>query len=214
VAVETSQTLDRGLRALRLVAESPRPLTVTEVAAELRVSRTVAYRLIATLQEHRLARRDDQGRVQPGFALLHLAGGVHRVLTSVATPVLRSLAEEVGATAHLTVAEGADALAIAVVEPTWTDLHVAYRVGARHPLERGAAGRAILLGRAPAGGDSAGYVTSAGELQSGASGLAAPIRSPSGVEASVGVVALSELDPVQVGPVVAAAAREIARRLA
>jgi hypothetical protein len=30
-----------------------------------------------------------------------------------------------------------------VVEPSWTSYHVAYRVGARHPVGRGAAGRAI-----------------------------------------------------------------------
>ena len=63
----------------------------------------------------------------------------------VAIPVLRQLAERVGCTAHLTVAEGDEALALAVIEPSWTDFHVSYRVGARHPLNRGAAGKAILL---------------------------------------------------------------------
>ena len=59
--------------------------------------------------------------------------------------MLRRLAEQVGCTAHLTVAEGDEALALAVIEPSWTDFHVSYRVGARHPLNRGAAGKAILL---------------------------------------------------------------------
>ena len=36
---------------------------------------------------------------------------------------------------------------MAVVEPSWTDFHVSYRVGSRHPLHQGAAGKAILLGR-------------------------------------------------------------------
>ena len=49
-----------------------------------------------------------------------------------------------GCTAHLTIADGDEALALAVIEPSWTDFHVSYRVGARHPLDRGAAGRAIL----------------------------------------------------------------------
>ena len=68
------------------------------------------------------------------------------MLRDLAVPVLRALAESVGCTAHLTVADGEEALALAVVEPSWTDFHVAYRVGSRHPLNRGAAGKAILAG--------------------------------------------------------------------
>ena len=54
---ETSQTLDRGLRVLSVLADSPEGLTVTEVAAALGVSRTVVYRLIVTLEQHGLVRR-------------------------------------------------------------------------------------------------------------------------------------------------------------
>ena len=39
---ETSQTLDRGLRVLRVLAESPEGLTVTELSHRLQVNRTVA----------------------------------------------------------------------------------------------------------------------------------------------------------------------------
>ena len=208
---ETSQTLDRGLRVLWLLAGADRPLTVGEIATAVGVNRTVAYRLVATLEQHRLARRDDAG-VRAGLALLHLGGGGQRLLQQAAGPVLRALAQDVGATAHLTIADGTEAVAVAVVEPSWTDFHVAYRVGARHPLERGAAGRAILLGRS-AENDGEGFVTSAGELQAGAYGIAAPVRAEAGVDASVGVVALSDLDPARVGPKVAAAAREVAGRL-
>jgi DNA-binding IclR family transcriptional regulator len=101
------------------------------------------------------------------------------------------------------------------VEPSWTDYHVGYRVGARHPLDVGAAGKAILLGRAIAAGAAEGaeLVATEGELQAGALGLAAPILSLPGVEASVGVVALGNLDTAEAGPVVVAAARDIAERL-
>src|SRR5919112_460894 len=86
------------------------------------------------------------------------------LLRDQALPVLRSLAEAVGATAHLTVADGDEALALAVVEPTWTDFHVAYRVGARHPLTQGAAGKAIGL----LDGTEPSYAVTSVELQSGA----------------------------------------------
>lgn len=213
---ETSQTLDRGLRVLELLAAHPRGMSITEIAAALRVNRTVVYRLVATLEQHALARRDDNGRVELGLAVLNLSHAVQPMLRDIATGTLRRLAEDVGATAHLTVADAGEALAIAVVEPSWTDYHVGYRVGARHPLDVGAAGKAILLGRAIHAGANEGaeVVATQGELQQGALGLSAPILGLPGIEASVGVVALGSLDPEQTGPRVATAAREIAMRFA
>ncbi|NUR09102.1 MAG: helix-turn-helix domain-containing protein [Nocardioidaceae bacterium] len=213
MAAETSQTLDRGLRVLHTLAASPQGLTVTALAAEIGVNRTVVYRLVTTLEQHGLARRDSHGRLHVGLGVLALARGLQPVLRELAGPVLRALAERVGCTAHLTLADGGEALAIAVVEPTWTDYHVAYRVGARHRLEQGAAGKAILLGRgewqAPAG-----YVETVGEIQSGARGVAAPVPGVEGLEASVGIVSLADFDIVEVGPLVVAAAADVAHRLA
>jgi DNA-binding IclR family transcriptional regulator len=208
---ETSQTLARGIRVLRLLASESRGLTMTELARRVEVNRTVAYRLVSTLVEFGLARRDDQGRVSLGIGVIDLARAIEPMLRDQARPVLRRLAEEVGATAHLTIAEGDEALAIAVIEPSWTDYHVAYRVGTRHPLERGAAGRAILLGRDAEA--TAPYAVTHDELQPGASGLASPVRGVPGLECSVGVVALGELDVDAVGVPVVRAASDLAGRL-
>ena len=210
MAAETSQTLDRGLRVLEVLAATPSGLTITALAAQVGVNRTVVYRLVATLEGHGLARRDAAGLVHVGLGVLALARGLQPVLRELAGPVLRSLAEELGMTAHLTVADGGEALAIAVVEPTWTDFHVGYRVGARHPLGQGAAGRAILLGRTES---PEGYVETAGELQAGARGVAAPVLGLDGLEASVGIVTLGELDAATVGPLVVAAAARVGTRL-
>ena len=212
MASEISQTLDRGVRVLTLLADSDRGLTINELSESLGVNRTVVYRLVATLEAHQMARRDRSGRVQIGIAVLNLSRGVVPLLRDAATPLLRELADRVGATAHLTVADGAEALAVAVVEPTWTDYHVAYRVGARHPLDKGAAGRAILLGRSPRV-ERVEYVATAGELEHGARGVASPVRGVPGVEASVGVIALGDLDVDAVAPRVAQAATQVARRL-
>ena len=209
---EISQTLDRGLRALDVLADCPEGLTVTELAARLEVNRTVAHRLVATLEGHALVRRDERGRWYVGLGVLPLAAAVQPVLRDVALPVLRTLAERVGCTAHLTVADGGEALALAVVEPSWTDFHVAYRVGARHPLTQGAAGRAILLGRD--GAEWPTYILTQGELQTGAHGLAAPVRGVTGLEASVGIVTLGgAIDEGAVAPHVVAAAAELADRV-
>lgn len=212
---ETSQTLDRGLRLLALLAKEPRGWTMTGLATAMGVNRTVVHRLVATLEQHRLARRDSHGHVHVGLATATLARGIEPLLRAQAAPVLRVLADELGATAHLTVADGADALAVAVVEPSWTDFHVAYRVGARHALDRGAAGRAILLGRSqelPPGGVPP-YVATRGELQAGAWGVAAPVVGLPDLAASVGVVSMAELDEASVGPRVARAAARVSSLL-
>jgi DNA-binding IclR family transcriptional regulator len=207
---ETSQTLDRGLRVLSVLADSPEGLTVTELSGRLEVNRTVVYRLISTLEQHGLVRRDARGRLFVGLGVLHLASAVQPVLRDLAVPVLRALAEAIGSTAHLTVADGDEALALAVVEPTWTDFHVAYRIGSRHPLSQGAAGKAI--GLTDPGGPS--YAVTSGELQSGARGLAAPVRGVDGLRASVGIVTLEgSIDERVVAPRVIAAAEEVAARL-
>ncbi|HEX6500707.1 MAG TPA: helix-turn-helix domain-containing protein [Micromonosporaceae bacterium] len=206
---ETAQTLDRGLRLLHLVADTPNGVTMTEAAAHLGVGRAVVYRLAGTLIEHRLVRRDASGRLRLGPAVLHLARRAEPLVAEAALPELRRLAEDVGATAHLTVVEGGEAVALAVVEPTWTQFHVAYRTGSRHPLRLGAAGQAILAGRR----GETGWVGTSGQLQEGAHGVAAPVLGVEGLEASVGVVALAALDGDTVGPRVEAAASAVARAL-
>ena len=215
---ETSQTLDRGLRVLDVLATAGNGLTVTELAAAIGVNRTVVYRLVSTLEQHALVRRDARGRLQVGLGVLRLASAVQPVLRDLALPVLRDLAEAVGCTAHLTVADGDEALALAVAEPSWTDFHVGYRVGSRHPLDRGAAGRAILLGRGAAAAPAARvdpglWSQTTGELQTGARGLAAPVLGVDGLEASVGIVTLADIDAQAIAPHVVRAAAEVAARL-
>lgn len=201
-----SQTLDRGLRILELLAreDSGEGLTISQLAARLDIPRTVVHRLVATLEAHRYVAREDS-RIRLGLGIHRVAGAVVPALRERARPILAALADVARATAHLTVAEGAQAVALVVVEPTGTDFHVAYRAGARHPLTRGAAGRAIILGRqrGPL------LVSSVGELQTGAHGLALAVPDVGGTlfDASIGVISFSPLDEREIGPHLSAAAR-------
>ncbi|MFC6153618.1 IclR family transcriptional regulator [Nocardioides yefusunii] len=212
MAVETSQTLDRGIRVLEALSRTTDGLTVTDLAHQLGMNRTVVHRLVATLELHALVRRTG-GRLRIGAGMLQLSGSVLPILRDAAVPVLRELADTLGCTAHLTVADGEEAVALAVVEPTWTDFHVAYRVGSRHPIGHGASGRAIRLLRE--GDTEHAFVVTTGERHSGAHGLAAPVRDVPGLHAAIGVVTLgAPFDDAVVAPRVVRAAADVAAALA
>ena len=210
---ETSQTLDRGLRVLEVLSDNPAGMTVTELANALGVSRTIVYRLVVTLELHGFLRRAHDGRCRLGVAALSLARQIQPMVRDAAVPSLRRLAEQVNATAHLTLVDGSEALAVAVVEPARSDLHGTFRVGARTPLDRGVAGRAALATRASGRPLEPGWVISGGDPAHGGYAVAAPLIGVVGFEASVGVVSMTELDTAVVGPKVVAASNDIARAL-
>lgn len=197
-----SRTLGNGLRLLELLHDRSGGLGVNEIAAALGLHRTVVYRLLGTLRAHHLVVRDG-GRYLLGPGLFELAGSVQADLRRAAEPHLATLADRVGATAFLTVADGDDAVSACVVEPRSARLHVSYRLGVRHPLTLSAAGLAILAGRAAQPGERPelatarrrGYASTTGELEPGAWGLAMPLPSrDQHATASIGVVAMTTLD--------------------
>ncbi|RJQ75000.1 IclR family transcriptional regulator [Pseudonocardiaceae bacterium YIM PH 21723] len=205
IGKESSLTLERGLALLEAVADADSDApNISDLAVSIGASRAAVYRLLGPLQARGLIRRDGT-RVRLGLGVLRLANKVLPQLRFAALPALRALAEQAGATAHLTVADGAEAQAVAVVEPSWTAYHVAYRVGSRHRVDQGAGGKAIDLGP-----DDAPWMTSSGELQPGAYGLAAPVRGIVGLRASVGIIALEAFDADDLGPYVVKAAAEVA----
>ncbi|WP_243790824.1 IclR family transcriptional regulator [Saccharopolyspora gloriosae] len=207
-AKETSLTLERGLSLLQAVADADGAApTISDLAATVGVSRAAVYRLLGPLQARGLVRREGS-RVRLGLGVLWVAGRVLPQLRFASLPALRGLAEQVGATVHLTVADGAEAQAVAVVEPSWTSYHVSYRVGTRHPVQRGAAGRAVDL---PPHGPR--WVVSTGEPHTGPYGVAAPVLGVPGLRASVGVVALEPLTGDDIGPLVSDTARAVAEAL-
>jgi len=217
-----AQTLGNGLRVLEVLASHPRGLGVVAIAAALGVHRTVAYRLLGTLRAHNLVTQEADGRHTLGLGLLELSGSVRTDLRRIAEPHLAELAEKVGATAFLTVADESEGVSVCVVEPRNAGLHIGYRMGFRHLLTVSAAGLAILAGRPAELGERSeierarrrGYAVTNGELQAGAWGLAVALPAPEGwAGASIGVVALSELQAEPIAAMVRAAAEALARQV-
>lgn len=139
-----SQTLSRGIRILELLADAARPLTIDDIATGLEVHRSVAYRLMRTLEDHGLISRDSAGLVALGPRLAALSAGVARDLTAEALPELTAIANELKMTCFLGVLDGDQCVTLQSVEPRHAVASMAQRPGASHPVIVGAPGKAIL----------------------------------------------------------------------
>jgi DNA-binding IclR family transcriptional regulator len=218
---EISQTLDRGLTVLSLLAEHSDGLTAGELAEMLDTARAVVYRLLRTLEAHRLIGRMDT-RYVLGIGIAELASHLRPRLQATVMPILRRLSRQTNSTALLSVAEGDEVLILLTEEPPLSTFHLALRQGARHALNQGADGVAILAGRPPVREEARevvqarqrGYALSVGILQPGALGVAAPIKTSDWASASLGIVQLgTKLTDPAIPDFVMAAATEAARRL-
>ncbi|WP_082961676.1 IclR family transcriptional regulator [Mycobacterium sp. 852002-51152_SCH6134967] len=179
-----SQTLARGLAALQLVASSRTGLTAQQVADDIGVHRTIAYRLLSTLSQFRLVAKGEDGRYRSAAALAVLGASFDNNVRQLSLPTLRGLADELASTVSLLVAEGDQQVAIAVVVPTNVFYQLSFHEGSRYPLDRGAAGIALLASMPPRPDErdlvpltrEQGWVITHGEIEPNTYGLAVPVR--------------------------------------
>ncbi|OZM76930.1 IclR family transcriptional regulator [Pseudonocardia sp. MH-G8] len=214
-----SKTLHLGLRVLELLAERPDGLSVTEVAAGIDVHRTVAHRLLRTLEAHHLCRRDKLKRFLPGSGLVTLAAPVERDLRALAAPVLEELADAVGATAHLVVQEtDTHVRSLLVVQPQNAAVHVTFRTGQLDSIDQGSAGLAMLAalphrtGERPEVGlaRERGFAHSFGEVIPAVHGISAVVPGRrAGSLASIGVSVFQVTDETALGSAVRGAAQQL-----
>jgi DNA-binding IclR family transcriptional regulator len=225
-----SQTLSRGIRALEILADAQSPMTIAELSEALGVHRSIAYRILRTLEDHSLLTRDDAGRVQAGPGLAALARGVSRDLQTAALPELTALANELAMTAFIAVWDHRDSVTLLTVEPRHSGATLAQRPGTRHSFSSGAPGIAIqsaisedAWARLAPGlpyrpeahaARSAGFATSHDEVLPGVSAIAAPIHIPGRMPAAICVVFLGPSgDPAAIGSRLAGSARTIESQL-
>ena len=217
-----AQSLERGVQALKMLAQHPEGMTVSELASGIDTHRAAVYRLLRPLDDHHLVRRGEDKRWTLAPGLIELAAGVRPRLQEVSEPVLRRLADRLNTTTALTIRDGDEAVVATVVVPREPRLHLAYRPGMRHLLTQGAPGHALLAavpeqpGEPPfvAPARSQGYAVTSGQLLSGATGVAAAISAPGHEpEAAISAVWIEGLDPHEVAKDVVAAAAEIASAL-
>jgi len=143
--------VDRALGVLRAVVREGRPLTLDELSGRTALHRSVAYRLIRSLEEQGFLGRDPSGGYAVGAGLLAMSVTIasRLDLRTLARPAMDRIAREFGETASLHIRSGAERVCIEVVEGT----HEVRRVvplGETVSIHAGETGRALLSTLGPA----------------------------------------------------------------
>ena len=139
------QSVDRALAILDLLARRGEA-GVTEIAAELDVHKSTAFRLVGALENRQLVEQvSDRGKYRLGFGIIRLAGATtaHLDLPREGQPVCERLAMELDETVNLAVLDTGAATNIlqsygtaAVTTRNW--------IGQRTPLHATSSGKVLL----------------------------------------------------------------------
>jgi len=137
-------TLEKCVRILTLFVDRP-VLQVSEIAEELDLPRSTAYRYVAALKAHLLV---EEASERPGYRLgtkiLELAATMtHRPLRDVALPYMERISRETGETIILCGLHEHVGICMEIVEGHHT-LRVSYDLGDTYPLHASATGKAIF----------------------------------------------------------------------
>lgn len=206
-----AQTLSRGVRILQELAAVPTGLTIAELAVILGVHRSIVYRLVRTLEDHRLVRRNGNV-IELGVGLTELARGATRKWEDLAREVVRTTADALAMTTYISVQDGSDCVVLMSEEPLSRQGTVTYRLGYRHALSAGADGKVIqselsdeqwsrissTIVRSGEIGEirRLGYATSTGEVIPGVSAVAVPVRLRTWSAAALAAVYVESSTPV------------------
>src|SRR5262245_22233884 len=111
------QSVDRAVTILEILARRGET-GVTEVAAELGVHKSTAFRLVAALERRGLVEQaGDRGKYRLGFGIVRLAGATTAQLDLAreSRTVCERLAQEIGETVNIAILEDLHAINISQV---------------------------------------------------------------------------------------------------
>jgi len=146
-AAPSVQSVDRALTILEVLARTGEA-GVTEIAGELGVHKSTAFRLVSTLESHRLVEQtSERGRYRLGVGVLRLAGATTARLDLVqeARPVCRQLAADTGETVNIAVLSESSALYLDQIAGS-SALQPHNWVGQHIPLHATSNGKVLLSG--------------------------------------------------------------------
>ena len=144
-SVSGVQSVDRAITILDVLARHGE-VGVTELAAELRVHKSTAFRLVSTLEGRGLVEQTgERGKYRLGVGLLRLAGATTARLDLVqeARPICKSLAASTGETVNIAVLSESSALYLDQVAGS-SALQPHNWVGQHIPLHATSNGKVLL----------------------------------------------------------------------
>lgn len=142
----TVQSLQRGLQILDMVVQAGEPLRLADIARELEMDRTSAFRLLQTLERNSLVAKDPRRKnYTVGGRMLQWASTVGQDVNLVATarPYLEQLVTRTNESGHFGVLSKDRALLLDYIGSRGT-IVVQNRVGVFEPLHCTALGKALL----------------------------------------------------------------------
>lgn len=161
----------RALSILELLSRSDEPMTLGEVATQLKLPKSSALTLLRALVVTEFCLTDDKGLYALGLHSFEVGAAYLRSMTPVrsVTPELRWLTQSLGVTSHFAVLEQDEVVYLAKHDPPDLGLKLASSLGARLPASVTAVGKAQLAYRATSlpGGEP-------GSLPRGEPGVSAP----------------------------------------
>lgn len=139
------QSVARAVAAIDALAAAPDGLGVTELSRRIETNPSTASRLLATLEQGGLVRREASGRFGLGLRLLALADRVLSRLNvrDLARPHLHLMVERTGETATLSVPTAGEAVTVDFVPGSGSVVSMA-RVGRPNALHATAIGKTML----------------------------------------------------------------------
>ena len=143
---ERNNTAERALTILGMFDERRLVLSAADVAEELKVARSTAYRYLQSLVANRYLMEDGRGGFSLGLRVLELArlAGRSHGLTELALPVMRALAQDYGQTALLTRRVGTTVVCLEREEAPGQFVRLAYERGTTLALNAGASALVLL----------------------------------------------------------------------
>jgi DNA-binding IclR family transcriptional regulator len=143
---ERNSTADRALDILGMFEEHRLTIGAAEVADQLGVARSTAYRYVQSLSQSGFLEEAETGRFRLGRRILELALLARRGLglAEVSRPVMRRLCVDIGETILLTRLAGNAVICLEREEASTQRVRISYERGQIMPLNAGASAFVLL----------------------------------------------------------------------